>query len=118
MCNKTIGYEVQDLNAANGTGFTIGQMTAKNGVRYSMARAFVRPAAKRPNLHVWLNALGSKVIIDPITKRTTGVEVIYKKTVYTVGVRKEVVVSGGAVNSPQILLLSGVGPTRELEAVI
>lgn len=113
------GYYVQDLNGANATGFTIGQMSAKNGVRYSMARAFLRPAAiKRSNLHVWLKTLVSRVVLDPNTKRVTGVEAIneYGKK-FTVGVRKEAIVSGGSINSPQILLLSGIGPEDELAEV-
>lgn len=94
-------------------------MAAKNGVRYSMARAFLRPAAKRSNLHVWLKTLASRVVIDPKTKRVTGVEVVKENgQKIVVGVRKEAIVSGGSINSPQILLLSGVGPTKELAEVI
>lgn len=93
-------------------------MAAKNGVRYSMARAFLRPAAKRPNLHVWLKTLVSRVVIDPTTKCVTGVEAINEHGhKFTIGVRKEAIVSGGSINSPQILLLSGVGPDNELAEV-
>lgn len=112
------GFAVQDLNGANATGFTIGQMHAKNGIRFSAARAYVRPAAKRPNLHVWLRTMVSRVIIDPESKIVTAVEAIDRNNnVITVGVRKEAIVSGGSINSPQILLLSGVGPKADLDEV-
>lgn len=115
---EELGYKVQDLNGANNTGFMIAQTTSKNGIRYSSARAFLRPASKRPNLHILVNTTASKVLINPDTKTTTGVEIIDKDGhTKRINVRKEVIVAGGAVNSPQILLLSGVGPREELQRV-
>lgn len=110
---------MQDLNGANSTGFMIAQMHSKNGVRVSTAKAFVRPAAGRPNLHVLLNTTVAKVLINPSTKKVIGVETIDQDG-HTAKVlaKKEVIVSGGAVNSPQILMLSGVGPKEELEKVL
>lgn len=109
---------MQDLNGANATGFMIAQMHTKNGVRYSTAKAFIRPAASRSNLHVMLNTTVAKVLINPSTKQVIGVETIDKDG-HTAKIlaSKEVIVSGGAVNSPQILMLSGVGPKEELENV-
>lgn len=84
----------------------IAQMTSKNGVRYSTARAFLRPAAERSNLHILLNSTVTKVLINPSSKAANGVEVIdqdgFTRKILS---KKEVIVSGGAVNSPQILLL-------------
>lgn len=93
-------------------------MTSKNGIRYSSARAFLRPASKRPNLHVLLNTTVTKILVNPKTKSVIGVEIIdgdYHTRKITA--KKEVILSGGAVNSPQILLLSGIGPKEELEAL-
>ena len=73
---EELGYKTQDLNGANNTGFMIAQTTSKNGIRYSAARAFLRPASSRPNLHVILNATATKVLIDPRTKTATGVEIL------------------------------------------
>nr|XP_026501327.1 glucose dehydrogenase [FAD, quinone]-like [Vanessa tameamea]XP_026501328.1 glucose dehydrogenase [FAD, quinone]-like [Vanessa tameamea] len=111
-----MGYPpTSDLNGETSTGFTITQTFNDNGSRYTTARAYLRPASKRENLHIILNALGSRVIIDPTTKKVTGVEYIKDGQKKTVGVTKEAVLSGGTINSPQILLLSGVGPKETLD---
>lgn len=96
----------------------LAQMTSKNGIRYSTARAFLRPIIDRPNLHILLNATVTKVLINPSTKTATGVE-FTDQSGFTrkVNTKKEVIVAGGAVNSPQILLLSGIGPQEELQRV-
>lgn len=94
------------MNGANQTGFMVAQMTSKNGIRYSTARAFLRPAVERPNLHILLNSTVTKVLLNPSSKVANGVEVIdqdgFTRKILS---KKEVIVSGGAVNSPQILLL-------------
>lgn len=110
---------MHDLNGGNSTGFMIAQMTSKNGVRMSTARAFIRPAQNRPNLHILLNTTVTKVLIHPKSKNAHGVEIIdgYGHTMKILS-KKEVIVSGGTVNSPQILLLSGVGPKDELAKVL
>lgn len=112
------GFNVHDLNGQNSTGFMIAQMTSRNGIRYSSARSFLRPARMRNNLHILLNTTATKVLIHPGTKTVLGVEVIDKfGSMRKILAKKEVVVSGGAVNSPQILLLSGVGPKEDLTKV-
>lgn len=109
---------MHDLNGQNSTGFMIAQMTSRNGIRYSSARSFLRPARMRNNLHILLNTTATKVLIHPGTKTVLGVEVIDKfGSMRKILAKKEVVVSGGAVNSPQILLLSGVGPKEDLAKV-
>ncbi|XP_032526853.2 glucose dehydrogenase [FAD, quinone]-like [Danaus plexippus] len=111
-----LGYPpTSDLNGDTNTGFTIAQAMNDEGSRYSTARAFLRPASQRKNLHITLNALVSRVIIDPTSKRVTGVEYIKNGKTKSVAVLKEAVLSGGSLNSPQILLLSGVGPKETLE---
>lgn len=115
---EELGFKVQDLNGANNTGFMIAQTTSKNGIRFSSARAFLRPVSKRPNLHILVNTTASKVLVNPETKTAVGVEIMDKDGhTRRINAKKEVIVAGGAVNSPQILLLSGIGPRQELQKV-
>ncbi|XP_046385250.1 glucose dehydrogenase [FAD, quinone] [Ischnura elegans] len=120
---RELGYEVlEDLNGRARTGFAIAQSTARNGSRFSSARAFLRPARARPNLDILLDTLATRVLINATTKRAYGVEFMRLKNnpenrTERAYARKEVVLSGGTVNSPQILLLSGVGPEDDLRRV-
>lgn len=115
---EELGYPPVDVNGARHTGFAIAQTTSKNGSRLSVSRAFLRPHKNRPNLNVLLNTTVSRVLINSTTKRAYGVELLAADgTTRHIRASKEVVVSGGAVNSPQILLLSGVGPAEELRGV-
>ncbi|XP_045518232.1 glucose dehydrogenase [FAD, quinone]-like [Pieris brassicae] len=104
-----------DLNGETTTGFTIAQAFNDGGTRFSTARAYLRPASHRENLDIMLNALGTRVIIDPRTKTVTGVEYVKNGETKTVGVTKEAILSGGTMVSPQILLLSGLGPKETLD---
>ncbi|XP_071448090.1 glucose dehydrogenase [FAD, quinone] [Hetaerina americana] len=118
---RELGYETRvDFNGRKRTGFGIAQSTARNGSRVSSARAFLRPARARPNLDILLDTLATRVLINATTKRAYGVEYIRMKDnpenrTERAYARKEVVLSGGAVNSPQLLLLSGVGPRNDLK---
>lgn len=109
-----IGYENVDLNGEKGTGFMIAQGTVRKGSRCSTAKAFLRPARLRPNLHVAMYSHVTRVMIDPKTKHAFGVEFMRDRKVHYIRASKEVILSAGAVNSPQILMLSGVGPKAEL----
>ena len=80
----------------------------------STARAFLRPVRNRPNLHIMLNATVTKVLVNPITKAAEGVEFIRKGSKQTARASKEVILAAGAINSPQLLLLSGIGPKEDL----
>ncbi|CAH2052115.1 unnamed protein product, partial [Iphiclides podalirius] len=104
-----------DLNGESSTGFTIAQTFNDGGSRYSTARGFLRPGAKRENLHVVFNAHASRVIVDPQTKKVTGVEYIKNGQTKSVLVNKEAILSAGSLNSPQLLLLSGIGPKETLD---
>ncbi|CAG9128876.1 unnamed protein product [Plutella xylostella] len=87
-----------------------------NGRRSSTAEAYLVPAAKRPNLFVAKNAHVNRVLIDRYTNQAFGVEVRLKnnKNIF-VHTNKEVILSGGAINTPKILMLSGIGPEFELD---
>lgn len=71
----TTGYQARDLNGEQHTGFSIAQTTNRNGSRLSVARAFLRPAKNRSNLHVMLNATVTRVLINQTTRQAYAVEV-------------------------------------------
>lgn len=81
----------------------------------SASKAYIRPVKHRQNLHVAIFSRVTKILIDPITKKTIGVEFVKKGKNRTVYARKEVILSAGAINSPQLLMLSGIGPKQHLE---
>lgn len=89
----------------------------KNGTRWSTSRAFLHPIRKRKNLFVTKNSQVTRVLIDPTTKRAYGVEFVKNGRKHFVRARKEVILSAGAINSPQLLMLSGVGPQNHLKSL-
>lgn len=109
-----LGYENRDINGANQTGFMLTQATIRRGSRCSTAKAFLRPVRNRRNLHIAMNAQALKVIFNE-DKRATGVEFLRNGLRQTIKVRREVILSAGAINSPQLLMLSGVGPKEHLQ---
>lgn len=113
---KEFGYNfVDDFNSNTLLGYARGQGTVFNGRRQTTAKAFLIPAKDRPNLHIIKYAHATKVNIDGNGK-ATGVEFIYKgKENLIANVKKEIVISGGAISSPQLLLLSGIGPAKYLK---
>ena len=108
-----LGYENRDINGANQTGFMLTQGTIRRGSRCSTAKAFLRPVRNRKNLHIAMNAQVLKVTFNS-EKRATGVEFIRYGKRETIRVRREVILSAGAINSPQLLMLSGIGPKEHL----
>ncbi len=97
----------QDFNGYQQEGFGPYQLTVKNGRRWSAASAYLLPALKRPNLTTLVNAHTARVIFE--SKKAVGVEFVQKGKLQQVRARREVVLCGGAVNTPQLLLLSGIG---------
>lgn len=87
----------------------------KNGRRCSTNTAFLLPIKSRSNLHVKKYSMVTRILIDNVTKTATGVEFVSNHKAYTEFARKEIIISGGAINSPQLLMLSGIGPKRHLE---
>lgn len=108
------GYPVRDLNGESNMGFMIAQTTTRNGSRLSTAKAFLRPVKDRPNLHIMLNTTATRILINQTKKAAYGVEVHRNGKTEQILAKKEVILCGGAVNSPQVLMLSGVGPEAEL----
>lgn len=108
------GWPVRDeLNGANREGLARLQSTVKNGRRWSAADAFLRPALQRPNLRLVSNTLVERIVVE--NGVATGVEYKVGQTLKRVKAEREVIVSAGAVNSPQLLQLSGIGPAELLK---
>ncbi|MGY1609719.1 GMC family oxidoreductase [Geodermatophilus sp. SYSU D00700] len=104
-----------DFNGAVQEGVGRYQVTQRRGRRWSAADAYLRPALGRPNLTVLTGALTTRVLVSG--GRATGVEYRRAGQVHTVHASAEVVLCGGAVNSPQLLMLSGIGPAAHLREV-
>ncbi|QYZ68822.1 GMC family oxidoreductase [Neotabrizicola shimadae] len=97
-----------DFNGARQEGAGVYQMTIKGARRNSTARAFLRPAMKRPNCRVETRAFVTRILVED--GRAVGVEYRQGGAVKQLRARGEVILSGGAINSPQLLQLSGIGP--------
>lgn len=104
-----------DLNGSQPEGVGYSQMSRNRRVRHSTAQAFLRPARRRANLHVETNAQAHRIVFEG--KRAVGVEYERGGAVQQVRARREVIVCGGAVNSPQLLQLSGIGPAVHLQGI-
>jgi len=96
-----------DFNGFQQEGFGPYQLTIKDGRRWSAASAYLRPALARPNLTIESNAHVARVLFEG--KRAAGVEFVRKKQTVQARASREVILSGGAVNTPQVLMLSGIG---------
>lgn len=113
---KQIGYPNVDLNGPVQAGFAIPQGTIRRGARCSTAKAFLQPARQRPNLHVVTFAYVTKVLFNN-ERRAVGVQFDRFSLQHVVYARKEIILSGGSINSPQLLMLSGVGPAEHLTSL-
>jgi choline dehydrogenase len=113
---RQAGYPVSaDINGERQEGFGCFDMTVKDGVRWSTANAYLRPAIRRPNLRLLTHALATRIEFDG--RRATGVRYERGGSGRLARARREVILCGGPINSPQLLKLSGVGPPAELGAM-
>ena len=106
---------VQDYNGATQEGAFMYQVTHKNGERCSAAKGYLTPNLGRPNLQVLTHAVSSRVLLEQ--GRAAGVEYHHGGQLKQVRARREVVLCGGAFGSPQLLMLSGIGPAAQLQAM-
>ena len=104
-----------DFNGETQEGVGLYQLTQKRGRRWSAADAYLHPAQARPNLTVRTGAQATRVLVE--RGRATGVEYLRDGRRHVARAAAEVVLSGGAVNSPQLLMLSGIGPAGHLRSV-
>ncbi len=109
------GYALtEDYNGFRQEGFGRMDMTVRAGTRCSAAKAYLYPARKRANLHVIQHALATRILFDG--RRAVGVDYLRAGKSCTVQARREVILSGGPINSVQLLKLSGIGPAAELQS--
>ena len=107
------GYPItEDINGVQQEGFGRFDMTVRKGVRWSAANAYLKPAMRRSNLRVITHALAERVLFEG--KRASGVAFRHRGRAMTAHARREVIVSSGSINSPQLLLLSGIGAADSL----
>ena len=112
-CGKEAGYPVtDDQNGRQHEGFHIAQKFTRNGVRWSTAKGYLRPALSRPNLTLLSGAAVTRIVFDG--KRAVGVDYRRNGAAERADAAREVILCGGAINSPQVLLLSGVGDAQHL----
>jgi choline dehydrogenase len=111
---KSLGYPVSDdLSGEMAEGFSKGEVTIdKRGRRASAYRAYLHPALRRPNLAIETDALTTRILME--TGRAVGVEISQDGKLRQIRAEREVILCGGAFNSPQLLMLSGIGPADHL----
>jgi len=108
------GYmKTPDYNGRQQEGFGPMHMTVKDGVRWSTANAYLKPALDRPNLKVITGALSQRILLDG--KRATGVEFVRDGSKQSLNAGREVILSAGPIASPHLLQLSGIGPGAVLQ---
>lgn len=101
-----------DFNGAQQEGFGAYQVTHKNGERWSAAKGYLAPHRERPNLQVFTEAQVCKILLEK--KRAVGAEWLHRGQTLQLRARREVLLCAGALQSPQILMLSGIGPRAHL----
>lgn len=107
------GYPItSDINGEQQEGFGRMDMTVRDGARCSAAKAYLRPAMKRPNLVVVTHAMAEEIVMEG--KRAVGIRYWRAGQPHVARASREVILSGGPINSPQLLMLSGIGPAAEL----
>ena len=107
------GYPVtSDINGEQQEGFGRMDMTVRDGARCSAAKAYLRPAMKRPNVTVITHAMAEKIVMEG--RKAVGIRYRRGGAIHEVRANREVILAGGPINSPQLLMLSGIGPAAEL----
>lgn len=104
----------KDFNGPNQEGVGSYQVTQKNGERWSAAKGYLTPNLTRPNLHVITGAQATKLLFE--NKKATGLNYVKDGKNQTLTIRREIILCGGAFATPQLLLLSGIGPAADLTA--
>ncbi|MER8532791.1 choline dehydrogenase [Mesorhizobium sp. M1005] len=109
---RQAGFELtDDYNGAKQEGFGPMEQTIRGGRRWSAASAYLRPALRRKNVSL-VKGFARRVIIE--NQRATGVEIEVRKRIQVIRARREVIVAASSINSPKILMLSGIGPGQHL----
>jgi len=107
------GYKANpDMNGKDQEGFGMYDVNINNGQRASVSKHYLKPAENRKNLNIFSNSFVERIIFDG--QKAIGIEVKIKNKTEKVFANKEVIVSAGSINSPQLLMLSGIGPAKHL----
>ncbi|XP_057672700.1 glucose dehydrogenase [FAD, quinone]-like [Diorhabda carinulata] len=110
-------YDYVDYNGRKQIGVSYVQGTIRDGARCSAEKAYLRPIRNRKNLVIQTNSKVTKILMNKYTKTVFGVEYLHNGEKHEVFVEKEVILSAGVFNSPQLLMLSGIGPKDHLEEI-
>ncbi|XP_045160659.1 glucose dehydrogenase [FAD, quinone]-like [Mercenaria mercenaria] len=110
---EEMGYKLTDYNGEIQEGWSPMQLSIRDGIRSSTSLEYLGRAIGRPNLHVAIDSLATKINIQ--NKQVKGVYFVRNGRKNYIEAKREVIVSGGAVNSPQLLMLSGIGPKNHLD---
>jgi choline dehydrogenase len=114
QAGREAGYpSTEDVNGYRQEGFSLFDMNVDAGYRASSSYAYIEKQGRRSNLEVLTHAFGLRLVIE--ARRATGIEVSLGGEPHIVHAEREVIVSGGAIGSPQILLQSGIGPADDLK---
>ncbi|XP_063988368.1 glucose dehydrogenase [FAD, quinone]-like [Diachasmimorpha longicaudata] len=118
QAGREMGYDDLDINGHQQSGFSQSYGTLREGLRCSAAKAFLRPASHRRNLHIMTHSMVEEILIEETSKTAYGVRFRRRRgRKRIVHANREVILSAGSVQSPQLLMLSGVGPREHLEDV-
>ncbi|XP_028139337.1 glucose dehydrogenase [FAD, quinone]-like [Diabrotica virgifera virgifera] len=112
-----LGIKAVDYNGKDQLGLSLPHATTKAGRRNSVAQSYLGQAIKRPNLEVRLGARVIQILISPHTKEAYGVKFVQDGHILVGKATKEIILAAGPVNTPQLLLLSGIGPKEDLETL-
>lgn len=115
--NIESGSPYVDYNGPTQVGTSYFQTTTENGLRKSTNAAYLYPIKGRKNLHIQKEAYVTKLLMDKQSKHVRGVQFFKNGKYVNVFARKEVTLSAGAINSPQLLMLSGIGPADHLRSL-
>ncbi|XP_039751335.1 glucose dehydrogenase [FAD, quinone]-like [Pararge aegeria] len=114
---RDFGHPTIDYNDPDQLGFGYVQTVSNKGHRLSAAKAFLHQHKRRKNLHILTEARATKVLIDSESKKAYAVEYIKNNLKRTVHCRREIILSAGPIGSPQLLMLSGIGPQEHLQTL-
>ncbi|MDJ0395600.1 GMC family oxidoreductase N-terminal domain-containing protein [Rhodococcus sp. G-MC3] len=109
---REAGYPVETANLAEPKGFSQTMVNQKRGARWSTADAYLKPIRKRANLTVLTESQAVRIVFEG--SAAVGVEYVKDGSTHTVRAAREVVLAGGAINSPQLLMVSGIGDSTQL----
>lgn len=117
--SKEMGYNITDPNGEHMLGFSRSQATLQNGRRCSTSKAFIKPIIHRTNLHLSMKSWVTKIVVEPSKNsrrlKASAVEFIKNRQQFFIRAKKEIILSAGSISSPQLLMLSGIGPRENLK---